>query len=174
MLKRHKAELLKAQKEGQRLGKKRAEEAAALVAQVNARHAAELAAFDANSTNVVAAAAGVEDGGVGGGDEAAAAVTDALAAATVSDPVDGDAAAGPVGKARDRKEEGQAHTAWCESRRPFVEWRTGGSVRQTGLSPPSSLPFACAEAVKGTETARTKVQRRCACVRVCGHSRVSV
>ena len=47
MLKRHKAEVLKAQKEGQRLGKKRIEEAAALLAQVTVRHIVELAAFDA-------------------------------------------------------------------------------------------------------------------------------
>ncbi len=47
MLKRHKKEVVAAQKSAQRLGKKRADEAASLVAEVNARHAAELAELEA-------------------------------------------------------------------------------------------------------------------------------
>ena len=47
LLKRHKCELLAAQKAAVRLGKKRADEAASLVASTNARHAAELAAHAA-------------------------------------------------------------------------------------------------------------------------------
>ena len=49
MLKRHKKEVLAAQKAAQRLGKKRAEEGATLLMEVNMRHAAELAALEAGA-----------------------------------------------------------------------------------------------------------------------------
>jgi hypothetical protein len=94
MLKRHKAELLKAQKEGQRLGKKRGDEAAALVAQVTARHVAELAAFEA-------AAGAVETGPQEKQEATAEAVTGALEKATLAaaEP-DVEESTGPSGKAR--------------------------------------------------------------------------
>lgn len=90
MLKRHKAEVLKAQKEGQRLGKKRTDEAAALLAEVNARHVAELAAFEAaEATQQTGEPAAV-----------VAAVADALAATSLpAEPAGGDAA-GAAGKVR--------------------------------------------------------------------------
>ena len=85
MLKRHKKELLAAQKAQKALGKKRADEGAALVAEVNARHAAELAALDAGPAGEAAAApaAPAPEPPAAAGVTAA---TAALAAATLAEP----------------------------------------------------------------------------------------
>ena len=91
MLKRHKAEVLKAQKEGQRMGKKRTEEAAALLAQVTARHIAELAAFDAAGAEATQQASEPA--------AAVAAVAAALAATSLPfEPTEAADAAGAAGK----------------------------------------------------------------------------
>jgi hypothetical protein len=91
LLKRHKAEVLKAQKEGQRLGKKRQEEAAALLAQVTARHIAELAAFDATGAEATQQAREPA--------AAVAAVAATLAATSLpSDTTEAADAAGAAGK----------------------------------------------------------------------------
>ena len=97
MLKRHKKELLAAQKAQKALGKKRADEGAALVAEVNARHAAELAALDAGPAGEAAAAPAApvaEAPAVA----AVASATAALAAAALSEPAPAASDAG--GKAR--------------------------------------------------------------------------
>jgi OTU domain-containing protein 6 len=97
MLKRHKKEVIAAQKAQKALGKKRADEGAALVAEVNARHAAELAALDARPAGEAAAdAAPAADAPAAA--EGLAAATAALASAALSDA--GPAASDAGGKAR--------------------------------------------------------------------------
>lgn len=109
MLKRHKKEVIAAQKAQKALGKKRADEGAALVAEVNARHAAELAALDARPAGEAAAdarPAGAAEGAAAPAAEApaaaegVAAATAALASAALSDAAPAASDAG--GKARAR------------------------------------------------------------------------
>ena len=95
MLRRHKAELLAAQKAAERLGKKRAAEGQVLVADCHARHAQELdAAASASAALSVESAAG-EAAALAPETEAAA--TSQLAAASLNEPV-----AANEGKARSR------------------------------------------------------------------------
>jgi len=100
VLKRHKKEVIAAQKAQKALGKKRADEGAALVAAVNARHVAELAALEARpppAEAAEAAAAATEAPAVEAG---VAEATAALAASALSEPAAAAADAG--GKARSR------------------------------------------------------------------------
>jgi OTU domain-containing protein 6 len=106
MLKRHKKEVLAAQKAAQRLGKKRADEAAALVAEVNARHCAELAELEARPADGGAAPPEAAPAPVAAAatEAAAGAATAALAAASLAD---GEGAAAEGGaKARPRAASG--------------------------------------------------------------------
>ena len=107
MLKRHKKEVIAAQKAQKALGKKRADEGAALVAEVNARHAAELAALDARPAGEAAAdarpageAAAPAAEAPAAAEEGVAAATAALASAALSDAAPAASDAG--GKARAR------------------------------------------------------------------------
>lgn len=97
VLKRHKKEVISAQKAQKALGKKRADEGAALVAEVNARHAAELAALDARPAGEAAADA-APAAEAPAASEGLAAATAALASAALSDA--GPAASDAGGKAR--------------------------------------------------------------------------
>ena len=139
MVKRHKKELLAAQKAQKALGKKRADEGAALVAEVNARHAAELAALDAGPAGEAAAAPAAhlsEPPAVAG----VASATAALAAAALSEPASAASDAGGKARALRRRMSAQrstsAHTPAC------LDPATG--------APADAATSRNAEAVQGT------------------------
>ena len=111
MQKRHKKELIAAQKA---LGKKRADEGAALVAEVNARHAAELAALDARPAGEAAeAAAPAAEAPAASG---VAAATAALAAAALSEPAPAASDAGGKARPAPSARRRVARASTCKSR----------------------------------------------------------
>ena len=114
MQKRHKKELIAAQKAQKALGKKRADEGAALVAEVNARHAAELAALDARPAGEAAeAAAPAAEAPAASG---VAAATAALAAAALSEPAPAASDAGGKARPAPSARRRVARASTCKSR----------------------------------------------------------
>ena len=155
MLKRHKKEAMAAQKAAQRLGKKRADDAAALIAEVNARHAAELAALEARAEGGAAApSAGAADA------PAAAAGADAAAASLAAASLAEGSGAAPAGAA-------PPEAGGSKARQRHVQVACAHSVGAARCDPlarlladvqPRRQP-ARAEAVQGAAAARQAGQR---------------